>query len=161
MLPIAKTKWLALGLGLAMISAASLASEIYRWTDEEGNVHYGDRPTGVADEERLAIKSRPTDDAAVQQRYDDRYASATTEARRAAAEEAKADAEPPPTRAERKAAAAERQAECERLSAQLESMGGRRRMYREDENGERTYMTDDEVVAFRDNLAARVAETCD
>jgi hypothetical protein len=32
-----------------------------KWTDEEGNVYFVDRPTGAASEERLDIRSRPTD----------------------------------------------------------------------------------------------------
>ncbi len=32
---------------LALVAAnAVLAGDIYKWTDEDGNVHYGDRPAG-------------------------------------------------------------------------------------------------------------------
>ena len=36
-----------------VISASAFADEIYKWTDEDGNVHYVDRPSGEASEERL------------------------------------------------------------------------------------------------------------
>ena len=57
----------ALGLVFVMAAAGSLsASEIYKWTDEDGNVHYSDRPTSSASTERLAIRSGPTDPENVQ-----------------------------------------------------------------------------------------------
>ena len=49
----------ATGTGLA------LASDIYKWTDETGNVHYADIPSGDFPE-RVDIESRPTDPDRVQ-----------------------------------------------------------------------------------------------
>ena len=54
-------------------SGITLANDIYKWTDEDGNVHYGDRPSGDSSEERLAISSKPTDTAMVQARVESRY----------------------------------------------------------------------------------------
>jgi hypothetical protein len=45
-----------------VITGSAAASEIYRWTDENGNTQYGDRPT--EDAVRVtAISSRPTDNS--------------------------------------------------------------------------------------------------
>ena len=42
-----------------------LASDIYKYTDENGVVHYVDRPTGAASEERVdVVVSNPTPTAA-------------------------------------------------------------------------------------------------
>jgi len=35
------SRWLLL---MAMLAAASVAAQQYRWTDEKGKVHYGDAP---------------------------------------------------------------------------------------------------------------------
>ena len=50
------------------IAGGAMANEIYKWTDEDGTVHYEDRPTGAANEERLAITYGRTDSSAVQKR---------------------------------------------------------------------------------------------
>ena len=55
-------------------SGIAFANDIYKWTDEDGNVHYGDRPTGDATEERMAISSSSTDPSKVQARAQSRYA---------------------------------------------------------------------------------------
>lgn len=155
------TKWLVLAVGCSLVSAASFASDIYRWTDEDGNVHYGDRPTGQTDEQRVAIRSEPTDNSAVQKNYDDQYGSTASQEGPRAASGDDDEENRPPTRAERKAAAAERQAECLELSARLERMEGSRRLYTQNENGERVYMDDDAILKAREDARARVAEACD
>ena len=59
---------------LLVVAAAILTSgiagagEIYKWTDADGNVHYGDRPIGDGVVERVAISSRNTNSAKVADR---------------------------------------------------------------------------------------------
>jgi hypothetical protein len=55
-----KVKRFLLGFAVLAITAGggAMANEIYKWTDEEGNVHYEDRPTGAATEERMALSYR-------------------------------------------------------------------------------------------------------
>ena len=48
----------------------TVASEIYEWTDDAGNVHYEDRPAGQAYEIRRDVSSARTDYAAVQASLD-------------------------------------------------------------------------------------------
>nr|WP_255774568.1 DUF4124 domain-containing protein [Microbulbifer zhoushanensis] len=45
-----------------MASAAS-ADKLYRWVDEQGNVHFGDRPPGEARAEDLSGKLAPVNSA--------------------------------------------------------------------------------------------------
>ncbi len=43
---------------LAFSSAGmAFAGDIYKWTDEDDNIHFGDRPTPEASKEPLAIGS--------------------------------------------------------------------------------------------------------
>jgi len=133
----------------------AVANDIYKWTDAEGNVHYEERPTEDGTAERLDIKSKPTDTsriAAMQQ--------ARQEARsKAAAAEAEA-AEQGPTPEELRAEKKEREKECVELKERLQGMVQSRRLYREDENGERVYLSDDEMQAAREDAADKVAEYC-
>ena len=50
------------------VAGGATANEIYKWTDEDGNVYYEDRPSGAETEERLDITYRGTDNSAVQKR---------------------------------------------------------------------------------------------
>ncbi|OOZ39569.1 hypothetical protein BOW53_11015 [Solemya pervernicosa gill symbiont] len=45
---------------LLLVSSTSLAAGIYKWTDEQGNVHYGERPQGSAQEMKIETPRTPT-----------------------------------------------------------------------------------------------------
>ncbi len=56
-----KTLTIAIAALLSLaVTGTATASDIYKWTDEDGNVHYTDRPEGVQ-VERVGVDSRPTD----------------------------------------------------------------------------------------------------
>jgi len=148
---------LVLIAAIPLLATAAAASEIYRYVDEDGTVHYVDRPTGEPEAERVAIVSRPTNNQAVQERYDARFGN--SEADDEAAEDTE-DENEPKTRAQRRAEAAERAKKCEQYRQQLEMVVSHRRLYREDENGERVYLSDDEVQESRDRAQELVDETC-
>lgn len=139
----------------AVASGPTLANEIYKWTDEQGNVHYGDRPTGDPNEERVHITYKRTDRKVVQAQVDARrdYTATRQEAAAARAEE-RATAED--QRAEEEA----RQQKCQEYRAKLETMVTARRLYREDENGERVYLGDQEIDEARQRAEELVAEYC-
>jgi len=135
------------------VAGSALASEIYKWTDADGNVHYGDVPVS-AQSERLAISSKPTNNARVQ---------ATTQARvdarvREREEAAKLPAGPSPE--ELRAEAEERAEQCTAHRVQLQKFLRSRRIYREDENGERVYMDEAEMRATRERAENQVEEYC-
>lgn len=146
-------------LGIAalalMLGSAAMADTIYKWTDEEGNVHYEDRPTGSANAERMAISYRRTDAGSVQQRVQAHTEStaARNEARAAAAEETKV--------AEAKAAeAAENAKRCESYRATLQTLANSRRVYREEADGNRVYLDEQAQQETRQRLEDRIAEHC-
>jgi len=146
---------IAAGLMLILIgTGAALASDIYKWVDEEGNPHFGDVPAGEQ-AERLDIESRPTDPARIQ---------AMNEARavdRAETVQAKAAAElERPSAAELQEEADERANKCAAYKIQLESYTNNRRLYKASADGEREYLSDDEIAATRELAAQRVDEFC-
>ncbi len=154
---VMKAGRLALTCAVATMTFATgaAANEIYKWTDENGNIHYEDRPSGAASEERLDMSYRRTDNAAVNQRVKARLESqaARDEARSvAAAEQQEA--------ADQAAAAAERQQACERARARLETYLQSRRLYRTDESGERVYLDDTERQEARQKAEEQVTEFC-
>ena len=152
-----KARQIALGCAVAAMTfaAGASASDIYRWTDEDGNVYYEDRPTGAPTEERVSISSNRTDSGAVDNRIQARLD------RQTARDEAKAAA----ADAEQQAAAqaeveAERQQACERARARLETYLQARRLYRSDDNGERVYLDDDQRQEARQKAEDQITEFC-
>jgi hypothetical protein len=141
---------------LAMtVGGGAMASEIYKWTDEGGNVHYGDRPSDTHNEELMAMSYRRTDSNALQQRVQGQAEAMTArqEAKDAAAEEAKA--------AEAKAnEAAQNQKKCESYRARLKTFVESRRLYRQDENGERVYLDEQQTQDARQRVEELIAEHC-
>lgn len=141
-------------MSTAIVALAAGASEIYRYTDENGNVHYTDTPMGEPSE-RLDIQSRRTDRAAVEAQLQARLD------RKAKADEAAAAAEADaPSREEVLADRKERQEKCATYRERLTRLVQNRRIYREDENGERDYLDEDQMAQVRADAQAKVEEYC-
>jgi len=152
-----KSRLLFAGLAIAAIglSTSVPADEIYKWTDAEGNIHYQDRPAPDASVERLRLSYTRTNNEAVQDRVKTRLDSQTQ--KREANEAAAADAE----KAAEKQAEDERiQKSCDKYHARLNMLGQVKRLYREDENGERVYLDDTQREAARAKANALINEHC-
>jgi hypothetical protein len=135
-------------------SGIAFAGDIYKWVDEDGHVHYGDKPVG-AQSERMAIQSTPTDPARIAAQAQ-ALATARMEAREA---EATAAAEEPSEEALR-AMALERREACEKARADMQRMVSARHLYREDDSGERIYLDEVEMQAARERAENQVSEFC-
>jgi hypothetical protein len=131
------------------------AAEIYKWTDAEGNVQYGDRPSGAATEVRLQIASSPTDPAMLQAQ-----AAARQQSDEYLAQEAEANKPTGPTREELRAAAAEKAEKCEMYRNRMNDFVRARHLYREDAKGERVYLDDSEMAEARAKVEGQVQEFC-
>lgn len=143
---------------IAIVAAAGnvVAGEIYKWIDADGNVHYVDRPTGDPTEERVDVISNRTDNAAVRasvQARLDRQAEREEALNKAAEDEQSAAA----TQSERE----QRERQCASYRERLESYLQSRRLYRENESGERVYLDEDEMMTARAELQKKIQETCD
>lgn len=135
-------------------SAAAVAGEIYKWTDENGNVHYEDRPT-VDDVERVAVTSSNTNNSSVRASIDARRA------RQAAREDADAKRDEEEERAAEIARIAEeREQKCQESRQRMERYLQARRLYREDESGEREYLDDSQVMEARSQAQEDIQAYC-
>lgn len=140
-------------MALAMAAAGTMfAGEVYKWTDDDGNVYYSDTP--VANAERVEIDSRPTDPKRIQAET-----QARADAQAHIAEEA-ASAPQGPTQEELQAEARERAENCTKYQQRQVQFAQNRRIYRMDENGERVYYDEDEMAATRAKVAEQVTEYC-
>jgi len=137
------------------LSTAVFADEIYKWTDADGNVHYEDRPSGNPSEERLQFSYNRTNSSDVQNRIQAQRDATNT--RRKTKEDAAAEQR---TAAENRAAAEEKLAKCESYRASLKTMLASRRVYREDEAGERQYLDETQRAEARTKAEELIKETC-
>jgi len=137
------------------ISSGVYADQIYKWTDADGNVHYEDRPSGNPSEERLQFSYNRTNGAAVEKRVQNqRDAYATRQQARDEAREEERSA------AESRAAAEEKLAKCEEYRGKLKTMLEARRVYRENESGEREYLDDEARAEARKKAEKLIEDTC-
>ncbi|MCH9694199.1 MAG: DUF4124 domain-containing protein [Gammaproteobacteria bacterium] len=137
------------------VGGTAAAESIYKWVDEDGNVHYEDRPSGAESEERIHVTYNRTSSSAVQSRVNSFNDS--QQARRdagKAADEAKAAAD------EERAVAEQRQQKCVDTRAQLKTMLEARRLYREDAEGERVYLDDAGREEARQRAEELIEEYC-
>ena len=149
------SKQILLTILATLCASTALASDIYRYTDENGNVIYVDRPTGNAGETRMNVSSRDTDDAAVQASVQTRQDATIPNIESDAAED-----DTKLTRGEKRAIAAANQQQCQAYRAQLDTFVASRRLFREDEGGERVYLSDAESQDARDRVQQLIEETC-
>lgn len=136
------------------LSGTAAAGQIYKWIDENGNVHYEDRPTNAAQVARVDIRSRPTDNEAVQARQ-----AAQREAN-AVREQVRSEAPPEMSNAELRAEQEERARNCQMYRERLEAFDRSTRLYREDESGEREYLDEEQVQAARARVQEQIQEYC-
>ena len=150
-----KRKIIVLALAAATFATGAFAGEIYKYTDEEGNVQYGDRPTGADGEERMAVVYTGTSSSSLgaQSKQRDSYMAAREERRAAQQEEAEAEAQAAVEREERAS-------RCKDSRSRLETYLQANRLYREDASGEREYLDDAQIMEARQKAEESVKEHC-
>ena len=145
---------LTLSIAALIASGTTVASEIYEWTDDAGNVHYEDRPTGQAYELRRDVRSARTDNSAVLAQIQARREA------RAAAKQVAAEAPQEMSKEEVRAEQQKRQQQCQMYRDRLEQILRSQRLYQEDESGERQYLNEEETMAARTRVEEQIQEYC-
>ncbi len=132
--------------------ALAASAQVYKWVDEKGTTHYGERPPqgkkAQEVEQRLANPALAPGKA-VQPNWKDKdleFRSRRIETEQAEAKQTQQEA-------------ANRQA-CNQARDSLAQMKSARRLYRLDEKGERVYESDEARQASVAQLEALVAQRC-
>lgn len=141
-----------------MISVLLLATSIshagaYRWVDENGHTHFGDRPpTSVAtDEVRLKAAAPEVDSEARARKQRLNEFLQSSEKERHAREKAKAEQE---------AKTAKIKARCDSLKARLKYLARVSGIYELNKEGERVFVSDEQNERIRKDFRARVQKEC-
>lgn len=140
-------------LALIALIAPTFASaeSVYRWEDENGVVHFGDRePTGRASEKvsvRTGQSSRDTERRSAQEQVsalDENQAERENREKETAVEEAR-----------RK----QREARCKTAQANLTTINSNARI-KVEEDGEQRYLTPEEIEEKKQQFEDIVSESC-
>jgi len=137
---------------LVVVNSIEVQAEIYKWKDDKGKTHYGDKP--VASSEKMGIK----EEASTRRSISD----STREDRRKKLMET-FDLE----RKEKKKELAKKRKKKDRLDAQCGSAKDRLRRYNRagrlydvDKNGERTYLPDNVRQTEINKLQNKIKKYC-
>lgn len=148
------SRMLAIIAGL-LVGGVAMGGEVYVTRDANGNPVYTDRPATLP-AEKLGVQSSSTDPAEVQARYDEemkKYAAeseAFDKASTQAAETAKA----------RELTAEDRAQRCIAERARYEATMNAIRVYEEGPDGQRRYLSSEEIDTTRANALKAMEEFC-
>lgn len=132
---------------LLLLPALS-AAEIYRWTDANGQIHFGEQPGAGA--QRIEVKPQVVErDAATREREERLRKVLDARSQEQAAVQQK--------QAQKNA---KRNEECSKLRQSLAELEQGGVFFSQDAQGERTYYSDQQVEAARSNLAAKLSSNC-
>lgn len=155
----------------SLISVNLAAENIYRWTDENGVVHFGDRPPEGQQAQAIPIPDAPPSEAA-----DNDMAPEQSDAPVPGEEsnDASVEEEPVPLtaaqarrakmakdREERQIAQAEIDTMCQKHRKRVEQMEPYRRVFYTNEQGESVRMDDDLRIQLVEESKAYIAENCE
>lgn len=141
-------------LGLLCLSSGTFAGKVYKWTDSDGNVHYGERAPNTQAQEVQIRHAPPSASNSSAPAYS---VQDTNKLLDTLAQERKAKAE--------KQAKAEKEQQMRELNCSRAKrkkagydIGGR--IYEVDERGERSYLSDKEIQQRRNAAQQEVEKWC-
>ncbi len=142
-------------LSASMLLAVQAHADVYKYTDDKGNVLYTDKPATLP-AERLNVQSQKTDLVALQARQQEEQAraDAANQSRQQASGQ-KAD--------DRKAAqtsATDKADQCKKARERYDTYMTSQRLYESLPDGERRYLSDAELDAARASAKASMDVLC-
>jgi hypothetical protein len=142
------------GLGvllLCFVASAAATAAVYRWVDDNGQVHYGEKPPHD-DAQELNLRAAPARDADLDQRRQQQQKLLR------AYEEERAIERREQQEAQRRKA--EHQSYCRRARADLENALNSSALYTRDGSGEKRFLSKPERREYEAQLQAEVERYC-
>lgn len=130
------------------ISTPGYAGKVYKWTDENGVIHYGDKRPEGASSETLRVESKSSSPRA----------SAKDQLNKLEEQKKKENLTQQEQEKEKKAEE-QRQLRCSQAKDNLQTIENNARI-RIEENGELRYMTPEEITAKKDEMNKIIEEAC-
>lgn len=151
-MPVLALRYSVLVLWLAGAFASHAGAEIYRWTDENGKVHFSDQPFGKQQVEKVEVRPQT---AAEPDPQLEAYRQQTREQLRIADEERQAKIR---QAQESRPSVSARQ--CAEAKDTLRSSLASTAHYDLDKDGNRVYSSSEEIEAYREKLRQFIARNC-
>lgn len=148
---------LVLGMAAALtVVAVAQEASVYKWVDAQGIPHYSDQPPVDISSTELPIRFRRTDRGVLQARTQtNAELQRASEFREGQEQDADAAAE-----ADRQKLLAERASNCKLSRERVAKYSTAMRLYRPGPNGERVYLTNEELDAERADANRAVDQWC-
>lgn len=140
-------------IGLFMMNSSWGYAEIYRWTDEKGKVHYGDQPFGQKKAEKVAVKLQTPiapDPELEAYRTEVREQLQIADEKRLA-KTVNGDQGTDTAKLRERCSQAQHS-----LNVSLRSSGH----FDTDQDGQRTYLSSEQIEQYRENLRTFIARNC-
>jgi hypothetical protein len=146
---------LMLTAAAAVFAAGSVAADVYKFKDDKGNVLYTDKPATLP-AERLNIQSQKTDTVAVQARAEEeqKRLQDADKANQQAAGQGKDQQQATQLSATQKAE------QCTQARKRYDTYMNSQRLYQQTPDGQRKYLSDDELTAARASAKATMDVMC-
>lgn len=138
-----------------LLSGVAAGGEVYVTRDASGNPVYTDRPATLP-AEKLGVKSSSSDPAEVQARYDEEMKKYSADSDAAA----KARAQAADTARAREITAEDRAKRCVEARTRYEATLNAIRLYEEGPDGQRRYLSSEEIDGARADAKKTVDEFC-
>lgn len=146
---------MTLALAASMLLASQAYADVYKYTDEQGNILYTDKPATLP-AERLNVQSQKTDVVALQaRRLEEQQRMDAADQARQQRNAQGAD--------ERKAAqmsATDKAEQCKKARERFDTYTNSQRLYEQQADGERRYLSDAELDAARASAKASMDVLC-
>jgi hypothetical protein len=134
-----------------IIWSAVASAVVYKWSDADGKVHYGDRPPD-------GVKAQIVEGLGLTVHYS--APAAAPAAARASAPPAPVAKDKPIDPAAIDAATAARAQQCSTAQARLKQLNEGRHLYKPGPNGDREYLTSEQIDAERLDAKKEVDTVC-
>ncbi len=139
---------LIMTLAACTLTTTFACADVYRFTDEKGQVQYTDKPQ-VLPAERLRVQSQGSDVVAIQARV------AGTNAAASAAKPNSTE-----TKQANELSAKDKAERCVKARERYDQYMNSQRLYKTLPNGERAYLTDAEIDTARNSAKLSMEEFC-
>ncbi len=144
---------LMLTLLIALTPGLAMGASVYKWTDENGVTHFGDRQPVGASSETINVRSGTSSSASSNRPSPQQQLDEIQEQQRKEAQKQKESAV---EAARRK----QREANCATAKANLDIINSNSRI-RVEEDGEQRYLTPEEIAEQKQKHEEIVAENCE
>lgn len=138
-----------------VVAALAAHAQVYKWVDENGRVHYGEKPPEGVKSSEVSVKSAPS--AAPPETSQTWKEKDAEFQRRKIEREQKEQA----SEAERKRLAEARRRDCANARGELDILTRGGGVYRTDEKGERLYLQESQRAARIEAAKKHIESSCD